>query len=93
MDERQTNTIKALVLSVIIFGILITVGYVFILPMEQIEREKIIQEKCPNGLEDCALAIDSSIIWLLLAVPPIIVYAISFDYFEKKRIKSWNSWK
>lgn len=97
IDERQKNNIKAVTAAVITLIFVSVLGVVFLVPIEQHQRNKIIEEHCPNLIEepDCLdrIIIEPSFIWMLLGMPSVIVYFVSYRHFENKRIKTWKSWK
>lgn len=93
MDERQRNNVKAILAAGITMAFLLTLAFVFLIPIHEYQTKKLIEEKCPDGLENCGLVIDPSPIWMLLGMPAVIVYFVTYQYLEQKRFKTWSSYK
>lgn len=94
MDERQLNNLKSIIAAVVTMAFISLLAMFFLEPIYEHQRQTIIEEYCPNGLEDCNnIVIDPFPIWILLGMPSVIVYFISYRHFENKRIKTWKSWK
>lgn len=88
------------------FGIAMTLGVltyiiifnVFVWPIEEEQRNKLIAEYCPDGLENCSLTIDGSILVLLPIMPALGINFIALHFLEKRRMKqrnekTWSSYK
>jgi len=93
MDERQKNNAKAIIASVVTIVFLYGLAFVFLVPIHEHQTQKLIEENCPDGLENCGLIIDPSPIWMLLGMPAVIVYFVTFKHLENKRFKTWSSYR
>lgn len=94
MDERQQNNVKALAATSVSLAFMVILASTFLIPIYEHQRETIIQENCPNGLEGCNIMIEPMWgVWALLGMPSIIVYFVTYRHLEHKRLKTWKSWK
>lgn len=94
MDERQSNNLKSIVAAGVTMVFLLTLAWFFLFPIYEFQKQKIVEEICPNGLNDCNnTVIDPFPIWMLLGMPSVIVYFVTLNHLENKRIKTWRSYK
>jgi len=94
MDERQINNAKSIIAAVVTLIFILLLATYFLVPIFEYQKQKVIEENCPNGLEDCNnIVIDPYPIWLLLGMPSVIVYFVTYNHLENKRMKTWKSWK
>jgi len=85
MNEIRQNAFKALAISIVL-----TLPMMFLFDsLVQPEREKyLIENNCFKENVVCDLF---PFHYLLMPVP-IIIYYLTFNYFEKKRKKTWRSY-
>jgi len=93
MDERQQNISKAVLAAGIMLVFILVLAFSFLIPIYEYQKEQIIKENCPEGLENCTVIIEPSMLWMLLGMPSVIVYFVTFQWLESKRIKTWRSYK
>ena len=94
MDDRQHNNVKALAASSVSLASMVILASVLLIPIYEHQRETIIEDNCPNGLENCNIMIEPMWgVWALLGMPSIIVYFVTYRHFENKRVKSWRSYR
>lgn len=85
MNEIKQNAFKALAVAIVL-----TLPLMFLFDnLFQEEREKyLIENDCYNQNTTC----DLFPYHFLLMPIPILIYYITFNYFEKKRQKTWRSY-
>ncbi len=93
MDERQQNNLKAVAASSVALALIVMFAQIVLIPIYEHQREATITKNCPNGLENCNLIIEPSFLWVLLGMPAIFVYIITYKHLEYKRLKTWKTWK
>lgn len=87
LDQRQNNILKAVALAVIS---IIPLSYAADFVTTDIRNE--FRESCSQEDVTCS-APHFSTIYTLFGLPTIVVFLLSFQYFEKKRFKTWSSYR
>jgi len=89
MNDSMIDTIKALILSLAIFGVTLILWTIFLEPIEQAQLDQV-GRNCL--LPECTYTIDPS--WLnviILVSPAILSYVIFVTRFESKRTNKWKN--
>jgi len=86
MNEIKQNSLKALAVAIVI---ILPIMVVFD-NLVQDQKKQFLKE---NNCFDENVTCDTFPFQYLLMPIPLIVYYISFNYFEKKRKKTWKSYR
>ena len=101
LDQRQSNFVKALVIGGLSLGVVLFFYSFFIWPIQELELQAW-QERCFDSVDGkliekkdvvCSSPQGQEVIFIALGVIPFLVFSGSLEYFEKKRIKNWRSWR
>lgn len=89
MNDETRDTVKAMALALVVFGVTTLLWIVFIQPLE-LEQLDQVKQNCL--LPECTYTIDPS--WLNLVIivsPSILTYVLLVTHFDGKRSKKWQN--
>lgn len=90
LDDRQKNLVKSIVLGAIsLFGIMLLYVY-FVVPIQDFEMQRFLAECEADGY---TCSVEPSMVPIALGVIPFLIFLITMNILEKKRIHNWRSWK
>lgn len=101
LDKRQMNLVKSLILAIISLVLVVAAYSYFIWPIENSYREDWLM-KCFDNIDgqwvekegiSCSVRHGGEIIPIALGAISFLVFVASMNYFEKKRLHNWRSWK
>jgi len=92
MDERQSNLIRATAIAFcVLAGTTILFWYLIVPIMAEDQLKQFEDMNC--DAPDVTCTVSPGLLSYIIAIPPIISLLVSLWYLEKKRLKTWRSWK
>ncbi len=90
MDEREKNLRASVIVAALSMVAVFSFYALFFVPIEDIQRQKVIDECIENGY---ACVVEPSMFPIVLGVIPFLIFVGVFNYLEKKRVHNWRSWR
>lgn len=101
LDQKRLNLIKSvLIAGVSLIPIMLFFIY-FLWPIEEMQIQKWIETSgCFDYIDEkwvdkntCSVPQGGEFIYITLGVIPFLIFIASMNYFEKKRMKTWRSYR
>ncbi len=90
MNSEIFDVIKSIAICFAIGALLMVVWNFTIFEWQQEELAQL-QDNCVEP--DCVFTFDPVLSLTFLLIPPVVLYFILMNYFEKKRLKTWEPYR
>jgi len=101
LDQRQVNLIKSIFIGGLSLIPIMMFFVYFIWPIQEIQMQEWIENSgCFNYIDGewvdkktCSVPQGGEFLYITLGVIPFLIFVAMMSYFEKKRLKTWKSYR
>jgi len=101
LDQRQVNLIKSIFIGGLSLIPIMMFFVYFIWPIQEIQMQEWIENSgCFNYIDGewvdkktCSVPHGGEFLYITLGVIPFLIFVATMSYFEKKRLKTWKSYR